>query len=321
MGAGGRGFKSRLPDRKRLVDIGRRRDRRQRPTIRHQSTQMLTGRADIPLARATAAVIRSWTCSRASGSTSPRRTRHLAATLGQLESVHQRVTVPPGHPPAAAERRPSAGVLPRIECHQSRGSWWSANAAPSRAGLEEFLAVHPELVPELSGTGPCVPLNTDGEVIEENIDAFLEIIAAYEAEQQRRCDAVPQCRDRRGCPRRLRRRRGGPLIRFELPRRGWTGESSRTHLASRRGPTRTRGRHRLLLRRVINRTRTLTHQRTPPSAPPGRNRTDSANSQPRSSTQNCRYRAPSVTRLRRKPAAHHRRPGRGIASAVPRGFV
>ena len=69
----------------------------------------------------------------------------------------------------------------------------SQRGRPSRAGLEEFLAVHPELVPELSGTGPCVPLNTDGEVIEENIDAFLEIIAAYEAEQQRRCDAVPQC--------------------------------------------------------------------------------------------------------------------------------
>ena len=69
----------------------------------------------------------------------------------------------------------------------------SQRGRPSRAGLEEFLAVHPELVPEFSGTGPCVPLNTDGEVIEENIDAFLEIIAAYEAEQQRRCDAVPQC--------------------------------------------------------------------------------------------------------------------------------
>jgi hypothetical protein len=69
---------------------------------------------------------------------------------------------------------------------------------PSHASLEELLAVHPEVAPELSGTGPCVFLDTDGEVIDENIDGLLEIIEAYEAEQQRRCDAVPQCRTDEG---------------------------------------------------------------------------------------------------------------------------
>ena len=37
-------------------------------------------------------------------------------------------------------------------------------------------------------------LDSAGEVIEENIDGLVEIIESYEAEQQRRCDAVPQCR-------------------------------------------------------------------------------------------------------------------------------
>jgi hypothetical protein len=65
---------------------------------------------------------------------------------------------------------------------------------PTRTFLEQLLAAHPELASEFSGTGPCVYLDTTGEVIEENIDGLVEIIESYEAEQQRRCDAVPQCR-------------------------------------------------------------------------------------------------------------------------------
>ena len=65
---------------------------------------------------------------------------------------------------------------------------------PDPAFFEQLVAAHPELTPEFSGTGPCVALDTAGEVIEENFDAFTDIIEAYEAEQQRRCDAVPQCR-------------------------------------------------------------------------------------------------------------------------------
>ncbi len=33
-----------------------------------------------------------------------------------------------------------------------------------------------------------------GEPLQENVDYLLDAIDAYHAEQQRRCDAVPQCR-------------------------------------------------------------------------------------------------------------------------------
>ena len=137
---------------------------------------------------------------------------------------------------------------------------------PDPAFFEQLVAAHPELTPELSGTGPCVALDAAGEVIEENFDSFTAIIEAYEAEQQRRCDAVPQCRTDGG----VRAAYVDVLENFRP-----TGTISTftdkhrppNHLARRRGPARTRGRHHL--RRVIDRTRKLTLRRARQSAPTG----------------------------------------------------
>ncbi len=68
---------------------------------------------------------------------------------------------------------------------------------PSTIFVEELVAAVPEVKLALSGDGttPCGGFfNPDGELIEENFDFLTEIIEDYEAEQQRRCDAVAQCR-------------------------------------------------------------------------------------------------------------------------------
>ena len=63
--------------------------------------------------------------------------------------------------------------------------------------IEDLVAAFPEFKRELTGDGtiPCGGFfGPSGEVIEENFDELHNRIDAYEAEQQRRCDAVPQCR-------------------------------------------------------------------------------------------------------------------------------
>jgi hypothetical protein len=48
--------------------------------------------------------------------------------------------------------------------------------------------------PALTGPAPCGFFDPAGELIEENFESLTAIIEDYEAEQQRRCDAVAQCR-------------------------------------------------------------------------------------------------------------------------------
>jgi hypothetical protein len=62
--------------------------------------------------------------------------------------------------------------------------------------LEELLAAHPEVKADLTGDGsyPCGGFyGPDGEPLQANVDYLHDTIDAYEAEQKRRCDAVPQC--------------------------------------------------------------------------------------------------------------------------------
>ena len=60
----------------------------------------------------------------------------------------------------------------------------------------DFVAAHPEVKPELTGPGEDCNgfFDPSGELIQETFDLLNASIDAYEAEQQRRCDAVPQCR-------------------------------------------------------------------------------------------------------------------------------
>jgi hypothetical protein len=65
---------------------------------------------------------------------------------------------------------------------------------PDPAFVEELVAAYPEVKPDLTGPGgQCGGFfGPSGEVNLEGFDT--SIIDAYEAEQKRRCDAVPQCR-------------------------------------------------------------------------------------------------------------------------------
>jgi hypothetical protein len=67
---------------------------------------------------------------------------------------------------------------------------------PDPAYDEQAVAAYPELEPELTGTpGECgTPFLAPGEVNTAFFDMLTVRIEAFEAEQQRRCDAVPQCR-------------------------------------------------------------------------------------------------------------------------------
>ena len=90
--------------------------------------------------------------------------------------------------------------------------------------LEKLIAAHPEVKQELTGDGsfPCGGFyGPSGEPLQENLDELTRTVEAYEAEQQRRCDAVPQCRTDEGAQRGLRPGVGEPLVRFEPPQRSW----------------------------------------------------------------------------------------------------
>jgi hypothetical protein len=67
---------------------------------------------------------------------------------------------------------------------------------PDTAFIEDLVAAHPEVKPQLTGpSGGCGGLfGPDGELNMEWFDTTTRIVDAYEAEQQRRCDAIPQCR-------------------------------------------------------------------------------------------------------------------------------
>ena len=64
---------------------------------------------------------------------------------------------------------------------------------PSPAYIEELVAAAAEVQQFLTGPAPCGFYDADGELVEENFDTLTTIIEAYEAEQQRQCDLVPQC--------------------------------------------------------------------------------------------------------------------------------
>jgi len=66
---------------------------------------------------------------------------------------------------------------------------------PDPAYDEQAIAAHPELEAEATGTpGECgTPFLSPGEVNMAFFDMLTTRIEAFEAEQQRRCDAVPQC--------------------------------------------------------------------------------------------------------------------------------
>ena len=148
---------------------------------------------------------------------------------------------------------------------------------PSTIFVEELVAAVPEVKLALSGDGttPCGGFfNPDGELIEENFDFLAEIIEDYEAEQQRRCDAVAQCRTDGGV-------RAGYVDVLENFSADWNhlnvhgqARGGRTRLARRRGHTRTRGP--LRGRGVINRTRKLTLRTTRQSVDGVGTATDSA---------------------------------------------
>jgi hypothetical protein len=67
---------------------------------------------------------------------------------------------------------------------------------PDPAYDEQAIAAYPELEPEATGTpGECgTPFLAPGEVNTAFFDMLTVRLEAFEAEQQRRCDAVPQCR-------------------------------------------------------------------------------------------------------------------------------
>ena len=106
---------------------------------------------------------------------------------------------------------------------------------PIAAGLEDFVATHPEVKPELTGTGEDCNgfFDPSGALVEETFDLLNASIDAYEGEQLRRCGAVPQCRTTAVCvpptPRwRERFRRMGTTSAFAVRRRrpNWSGPSS-----------------------------------------------------------------------------------------------
>ena len=72
------------------------------------------------------------------------------------------------------------------------GQW----GRPIAAGLEDFVASHPEVMPELTGTGENCNgfFDPSGALVQETFDLLNASIDAYEGEQLRRCGAVPQCR-------------------------------------------------------------------------------------------------------------------------------
>ena len=72
------------------------------------------------------------------------------------------------------------------------GQW----GRPIAAGLEDFVASHPEVLPELTGTGENCNgfFDPSGVLVQETFDLLNASISAYEGEQQRRCGAVRQCR-------------------------------------------------------------------------------------------------------------------------------
>jgi hypothetical protein len=65
---------------------------------------------------------------------------------------------------------------------------------PSPAFVEELVAHDPAVKDALSGTGMCDFYDPDGNLVEANFETLTGIIEAYEAEQARVCEAVPQCR-------------------------------------------------------------------------------------------------------------------------------
>lgn len=65
---------------------------------------------------------------------------------------------------------------------------------PDPAFIEQLVAADPSVKPGLTGPAPCGFFDPAGELIEQNFQNLTSIIEDYEAEQQRRCDAVPQCR-------------------------------------------------------------------------------------------------------------------------------
>ena len=72
------------------------------------------------------------------------------------------------------------------------GQW----GRPIAAEVEDFVASHPEVLPELTGTGENCNgfFDPSGVLVQETFDLLNASISAYEGEQQRRCGAVRQCR-------------------------------------------------------------------------------------------------------------------------------
>jgi hypothetical protein len=72
------------------------------------------------------------------------------------------------------------------------GQW----GRPIAAEVEDFVARHPEVKPELTGTGEDCNgfFDPSGALVQETFDLLNASIDAYEGEQLRRCGAVPQCR-------------------------------------------------------------------------------------------------------------------------------
>jgi hypothetical protein len=67
---------------------------------------------------------------------------------------------------------------------------------PDPAYDEQAVAAYPESEAEATGTPGecCIPFVAPGEVNTAFFDMLTVRLKAFEAEQQRRCDAVPQCR-------------------------------------------------------------------------------------------------------------------------------
>ncbi len=118
---------------------------------------------------------------------------------------------------------------------------------PDTADFEELVAAYPEVKPQLTGPGgECGGFfDISGDLIEENVVLLTNRIEAYEAEQQRRCDAVPQCRtdgDVRAAYVDVLENLSPDLIHLNVLGQAAGG---RPHLARRRRHPRARGRLRL----------------------------------------------------------------------------
>ena len=127
---------------------------------------------------------------------------------------------------------------------------------PDPAFVERLVAADPSQKPLLTGPAPCGFFDATGNLVEENFRSLTGIIDGYEAEQQRRCDAVAHCRTDGG----VRAAYVDVLENFSpdwnhLNVRGQAA-AAELDLACRRGHARTRSRRHA--RRVVDRGRTLT---------------------------------------------------------------